>query len=101
MLRNGTAAQFQVSDDPEKDTVALTPGSTYTPAGGELTRSGDRSASLKVSRQSVSAEGEALNLCVYNLGGNNFFRLEELSPILGFGWTYEPETDTIRLTAGE
>ena len=44
-----------------------------------------------------------MNAAGYDLAipGNHFFRLEELSPILGFGWTYEPETDTIRLTAGE
>ena len=101
MLLNGTSARLGVNYDPERNAVALAPGETYAPVGGELTRGADRSETLKVSKQSLTAAGEALNLCAYNLGGNNFFRLQDLAPILGFTAEYDRETDTVLLTCGE
>ena len=101
MLLNGTSARFAVSYDQERNSVALTPGEAYTPVGGELAPGADRSGALKTSKQSLTAAGEALNLCAYNLGGNNFFRLQDLAPILGFDAEYDTETDTVLLTSGE
>ncbi len=101
MLLSGTAAQFEVSYDPEQNAVALAAGEPYTPVGGELTPGADRSDSLKTSKQSLTADGEALNLCAYNLGGNNFFRLQDLAAVLGFHAEYDRETDSLLLTCGE
>lgn len=91
MLLSETPVSFEVRYDPETDAVTLTTGAAYTPVGGELSTGTDRSADLAVSRQSLSADGKELNLCAYNLAGNNFYRLRDLGDALGFTVEYNPD----------
>ena len=98
MLLSGTPAQFAVDYDAKANAVALTTGKTYTPVGGELAAGQDRSAALAVSAQSLTVDGEAKSLCAYNLAGYNFFRLQDLSALLGFDAAYDGESQTLHIT---
>lgn len=98
MLLTGTPSQFEVSYDAEANAVALTSGAAYTPVGGELNAGPDRSGSLALSAQTLTADGEAQSLCVFNLAGNNFFRLQDLSGLLGFDLDYDTDTFTVQIT---
>ena len=38
-----------------------------------------------VSPQSMTVDGEPVNVTAYNLQGNNYFRIRDLGRVLGFG----------------
>ena len=98
MLLSDTPVRFSVDYDAETDAVVLTSGAPYTPVGGELSTETDRSAALAVSRQSLTADGESLSLCAYNLAGNNFYRLRDLGAALGFDVDEIPDANTAVIT---
>ena len=98
MLLSDTPVGFSVDYDPETDAVVLKSGGAYVPVGGELSTETDRSAALAVSRQSLVADGAKLNLCAYNLAGNNFYRLQDLGAALGFNVDDVPDTGVALIT---
>ena len=95
MLLTGTDAQFEVIYDEETNTIVCETGKAYTPVGGELEEHADRSASICVSPQKMTVDGEEVNVTAYNLEGNNFFRLRDLARVLGFDVDYVKETRTV------
>ena len=95
MLLSGTDAQFEVVYDAETNAIAIETGKAYTPVGGELEEHADRSASIVVSPQTLTVDGETANLTAYNLDGNNFFRLKDLGRVLGFTVDYDEVSDAM------
>ena len=87
---NGTRSQFSVEFDRDLDAVRIRTGEPYTPTGGELSFAGeDKSATAVPSSQTVLLNDElAGGVSVYNIGGNNYFKLRDLSAYLGFGVDY-------------
>ena len=94
-LLNGTGSRFAVGWDAAAGTVTLASGHPYEPDGSELAVGADKSGEAKVSAQRVIINGTArTDLSVYNIGGNNFFKLRELGEVLGFDVDYDAATDT-------
>ena len=94
-LLNGTGSQFSVGWDAAAGTVTVTSGMPYEPDGSELSVGADKSGEARLSIQQVVINGAArADLSVYNIGGNNFFKLRELGEALGFDVDYDGATDT-------
>ena len=95
-LLNGTAAQFSVGWDAASSTVSITTGQPYTLNGTELKLDGgDKSATSVPSSQTIKIDGAVVsNLSVYNIGGNNYFKLRDLGLALGFEVGYDAATFT-------
>jgi len=102
-LLNGTGSQFAVGWDAASSTVSITTGQPYTPNGTELKLDGgDKSATSVPSSQTIKIDGVVVsNLSVYNIGGNNYFKLRDLGAALGFEVGYDPTTATAILTSAE
>lgn len=98
MLLNGTDAQFSVDFDADAGAVIAETGKPYTVIGGELATGEDKSATCVVSTHSLAVDGEKLDATVYNIGGNNYFKLRELGEALGFGVDYDRSTATVLIT---
>ncbi len=96
LLVNGTGSQFSVGYDAGKKVVSIVTGEEYVPNGSELDLSGgDKSATAKPSTQTILINGEERgDLSVYNIGGNNFFKLRDLGTALGFDVDYIKETNS-------
>ena len=95
MLLNGTPAQFSIGWDEASGVISITPGEPYAPVGGELTVGADKSASAIPSAQTVKIDGwTRSDLTVFNLEGNNFFKLRDLGAALGFLVSYDAATNT-------
>ena len=98
-LMNGTAGEFAVGWDEDTRTVSVTTGGSYVWVGGELEKGADLSATAVPSTQTVLIDGEKCDtLSVYNIGGNNYFRLRDLGEALGFGVDYDEEWNAAILT---
>ncbi len=95
-LLNGTDAQFAVGWDEATRTVSIVTELPYSPDGTELdvTR-GDMASTAVPSTQTIRIDGVTRSdLSVYNIGGNNFFKLRDLGDALGFFVDYDAATNT-------
>ena len=94
-LLSKTDSRFSVSFDEQSNAVTVVSGKEYTPVGGELERGRDQSKTAVVSKQSVLIDGKAADgLSVYNIGGNNYFKLRDLGDALGFTVDYDADSNT-------
>jgi hypothetical protein len=94
---NGTAKQFEVSF--ERQSINLTPGSRYTPVGGELA-AGISNASSALYCESflyLTTSDEYFKTTPYNINGNNFFKLRDLADILDFSVAWDENTNTVTI----
>ena len=83
-LLSKSDSRFSVAFDAESNAVTVVPGGDYVPVGGELERGKDLSKTAVASKQSVLINGEAVEgISVYNIGGNNYFKLRDLGSALG------------------
>ena len=100
-LLNGTKAQFSVSYDEETRTVVIVTGEGYDAAQPDDPAAGtDKSDTAVRSGQRIQVDGAEIDdMTVYNIGGNNFFKLQELGEKLGFGVAYDAETRTMLVTS--
>jgi hypothetical protein len=94
-LLNGTKAQFSVGYDEETRTVVIVTGEGYDAAQPDDPAAGtDKSDTAVRSGQRIQVDGAEIDdMTVYNIGGNNFFKLQELGEKLGFGVAYDAETE--------
>lgn len=96
---NGTYSRFSVGWDAAAGVVSITTGEAYTVNGSELVIGEDKSATAVPSSQTIMVDGEVRSdLCAYNIGGNNFFKLRELGNALGFSVGYDAATNTAIVT---
>ena len=94
-LLNGTNSQFAVGWNAESARVTITTGQGYSPVGNELAVGVDKSATAVLSAQTIVIDGAVRrDLSVYNIGGNNYFKLRELGDALGFQVDYDASTNT-------
>ena len=96
LLLNGTEAQFSVEWDAERNLVSIVSGEVYEPNGSELMLSKkDRSRSARLTNQTIMIDGNVCDsLLVYNIGGNNYFKLRNLGDALGFTVRFIEKTNT-------
>ena len=101
-LLSGTESQFSVGWDASTKSVSIVTGEPYTADGSELNLSGgDKSSTAVVSKQTILINGVVRsNLSVYNIGGNNYFKLRDLGVSLGFQVDYDARTNTAIIRSG-
>ena len=97
-MLNGTGSQFNISY--ADGVVSVDTNRPYTNVGGELSLGEDKSASAQVSNQTIMINGTIyLNLSVFNIGGNNYFRLRELADLIGFSVDFDANRNTAIITS--
>lgn len=94
---DGSAKQFEVSWDGEKNAITLTSGKAYTPDGSELKAGDGTNKEALSSTAKVYLDGEELSLTAYNINGNNFFKLRDLGQAIDFGVDYDAATNTVSI----
>ena len=100
-LLNGTESQFAVGWDAASSTVSIVTGQAYAPNGSELIVGGDKASTAVPSNQTIMIDGVVRSdLSVYNIGGNNFFKLRDLGDALGFIVGYDSSTNTAVVKSG-
>lgn len=92
---SGTESQFDVTWDAANQAIQLTTGVPYTPVGGELTKGNGQSQPAKVSNAKVLLNGAILDLKVYEINGNTYFKLRDLGEALGFGVDWDSAQNAI------
>lgn len=95
LLLNGTGSQFSVGWDDATKTVSIYTGEEYAPNGSELVIGADQSSTAAPSKQTIMINGiKRDDFSVYNIGGNNYFKLRDLGSALNFSVGYDAATRT-------
>ena len=97
-LLSGTGSEFSVRYDDARKAMLVELGKSYTRQDGDLELGEDRSATAVVSTQALVIDGKVRDdLSIFNIGGNNYFKLQELGPILGFDFGYDKPSNTAQI----
>ena len=96
-MLSGTEKQFEVGYDEETLAITLTSGEPYTEVGGEMTLGDGTSKNAIPTPSTIYLDGEVLDLVVYNIAGNNFFKLCDLMQAIDVYVGYDDETMAITL----
>ncbi len=92
-LMSGAGKSFSVGWNAASQTISVTSGAAYTPAGGELEARPRQSRLARFSTSPVLWDGREIVLCAYQIDGNTFFRLRDLMALLdvSVGWDHEQQ----------
>ena len=101
-LLKDTAAVFGVDYSESDNSVIVVPGMPYEPNGSELVVGADKSATAVPSAQHIWIMGtDSDGLSIYNIGGNNYFKLRDMGTALGFLVDYDAATNTAIVTTSD
>ena len=95
MVLNGTDKQFEVGYDNATRAITMTTGQPYTAVGGEMQAGDGRPKAANPTPSKIYIDGVELDFTVYNIGGNNFFKLRDLMSALDIAVTYDAATRNI------
>ncbi|MDO4552260.1 MAG: hypothetical protein Q4C22_01870 [Bacillota bacterium] len=94
-LMDGTGSGFSLGYDANVRTMYAVKGESYEAVGGELALPEEsKAASCTASVWTLYVDGELVSCRVYNIGGNNFFKLRDLGTALSFDVSYDESTNT-------
>lgn len=98
-LLRDTEAKFGVSFDAETFCVSASRGGDYELQEGDLQTGLNRAESCVSSTWTLTVDGQLVAVSVYNIGGNNFFKLADLGAALGFGVSYDEASNTAEISS--
>lgn len=96
-LLNGTTISFNVTWDSAKNAVNLISGQAYTVVGGEMTVASTTSLRVQESTSKVLLDGSGVSIKGYNINGNNYYKIADVSSAIGFTAAYESTTQTVQI----
>ncbi|MDO5028587.1 MAG: phosphodiester glycosidase family protein [Bacillota bacterium] len=100
-LLTNTPAKFNVSYDQEKNSVVIESNKAYQVLNNDLVPIEVKSAKAIASSQSIILDGQEIDLTVYLINDNNYFKLRDLGKALNFGVDYNVEKEEIVVNSNE
>ncbi len=101
-LLKDTSSRFSVSFDVSANAVYTEKGKDYEPVGGEMSPPAETLPDSCVkSRWSLYVDGKSAQCEIYNIAGNNYFKLRELGTALGFVVYYDAENNAAVFESAE
>ena len=92
---SGTDKQFEVGYENVTKAITLTSGQAYTAVGGELAAGDGEAKAYAPTVSVITKDGETVDLEVYLIGGNNYFKLRDVMKLFDVGVTYDVVTKAI------
>ena len=93
-LLTGTPSAFSVEYDEARELIVIVTGAKYRPDGSELDPEPAEGSTASPTLQSIQVDGRMIGgLTAYSIDGSNYFKLRELSALLGFGVDYIASDD--------
>jgi len=90
--------RFSIDWDSEKSAISIKTGKKYSPVGGEL--SGEielTGATVSHTDVEIIVNGDPFTLSAYNINGNNYFKIRDLSELIGFNVGWDGATGTVTI----
>lgn len=96
-ILKGSKAEFAVGYDDATKSITLTQKAKYETVGGEGVIKGSETLQVRPTSSKIYVNGEALKLSVYNIAGNNYFKLRDLGQAMNFYVGYDEASKTIAI----
>ena len=96
-LLNGTTSTFNVVWDSAKNAVDLRSGQKYVAVGDEMTVAAAAPLKVQASTARVLLDGSGIVIKGYNINGNNYYKIADVSAALGFTAAYDKATTTVHI----
>lgn len=99
IMLNNTERQFDVSWDVKKQQLAITKGKAY---GSDMTLSngGNKTKKAYFRLSNIALDGESIVLAAFNIDGNNYFKLRDLSEKIKFSSEWNQSLQAIEVNSG-
>ncbi|MDR2898940.1 MAG: hypothetical protein LBU94_01345 [Clostridiales bacterium] len=94
---NGTTNQFDVTWNASRNTMSITADKPYVVVGGEMASKGLVSKAPIPSESQILLNGIEKYFTAYNIDGNNYFKLRDISTALNFGVEWDSERSIITI----
>ena len=94
---SGTSKQFAVGYDAESKAITLNSGESYTLVGGELSKGDGKAKNAASTTSKIFVNGKETPFTAYNIGGNNYFKLRDVTKVFNIGVGYDNETKVITI----
>ena len=100
-LLTGKSTAFDVVWDDEYQCISMITGRDYTVAGGEMAQSGSAEIYKFVpSYSEVRLNGQVVQMTGYNINNNNYYRIRDVGPLIGFGVDWDNDSATVVISSG-
>lgn len=100
-LLSGSTSTFEVEWDNAAQRINLVSGAKYTTVGGEMSVQATSGLKVQASTVSVRIDGSAASVSGFNINGNNYYKIADLSSELGFAATFDEDSQTVRIVTPE
>ena len=97
MLR-GTSSSFVVTWVSVNQAINIISGATYTAVGGEMTVASVSSIRVQESTAKLLLDGSGISIKGYNINGNNYYKIADMSAAIGFSVAFESTGRTVQIT---
>lgn len=97
MVFSGSGKQFEVDWKEDARAINLVSGRGYTPVGGELAKGTKGKVQSTLWTSAIYKDNAKVALTAYNIRGNNYFKLRDVTKLFNIGVGWEPHTKTIEL----
>lgn len=97
MVFSGSGKQFEVDWKEDARAINLVSGRGYTPVGGELAKGTKGKVQSTLWTSAIYKDNAKVSLTAYNIRGNNYFKLRDVTKLFNIGVGWEPNTKTIEL----
>src|SRR5665648_379966 len=98
---SGTGKQFAVGWDSANNSISLTSGNNYTSVGGEMTGKGSSSQTATLTSSRIYLNGNEVSFTIYNIGGNNYFKLRDIGKTFDFDVSWDGANNRILINTSE
>lgn len=98
---SGTSKQFAVGYDAESKAITLNSGESYTLVGGELSKGDGKAKNAASTTSKIFVNGKETPFTAYNIGGNNYFKLRDVTKVFNIGVGYDNETKVITINTDQ
>ena len=88
-ILNNTSKQFEITYDSQKNAVNITSGKSYTIIGGEMSKSTPEIQTSEPATAKIYIDGKEINLTAYNINGNNYFKLRDITRLFDIYISYD------------
>ncbi|MDO4270015.1 MAG: N-acetylmuramoyl-L-alanine amidase [Eubacteriales bacterium] len=96
-LLSGTTSSFDVEWSGAKQAINLVSGQRYTAVGGEMNVTAAAALRVQASTAAVLLDGSGVSIKGYNINGNNYYKIADVSAAMGFTAAYESATKTVQI----
>ena len=98
MLLRTTSARFNVTWDDYLGGISIQRGMKYNIVGGELSNEKESALNVNQSSAPVFVDGDQRDMLAYNINGNTYFKIRDISDMVGFtvDWDGDRQAVVIR-----